>query len=65
MNRAECEAYKRQGIIADGMIPKLDNSFKAIEDGVLEVVILHAKICFQKREQYSWDKIIECNKLQP
>ncbi len=49
MNRAECEAYKRQGIIADGMIPKLDNSFKAIEDGVLEVVILHAKICFQKK----------------
>ncbi len=49
MNRAECEAYKRQGIIADGMIPKLDNSFKAIEDGVLEVVILHAKNLLSKK----------------
>ncbi|MDR1517434.1 MAG: acetylglutamate kinase [Dysgonamonadaceae bacterium] len=43
MNRAEYEAYKKAGIIADGMIPKLDNSFNAIEQGVSEVRILHAK----------------------
>jgi acetylglutamate kinase len=48
MNKQECEAYKEQGIIADGMIPKLDNSFKAIENGVSEVIILHAKNLLKK-----------------
>jgi acetylglutamate kinase len=43
MTKAECEKYKQQGIIADGMIPKLDNSFSAIENGVSKVIILHAK----------------------
>ncbi|WP_298651926.1 acetylglutamate kinase [uncultured Proteiniphilum sp.] len=43
MIREEYEAYKQQGIIVDGMIPKLDNSFRAIENGVSEVVVLHAK----------------------
>ena len=37
------EKFKREGIIADGMIPKLENSFKAIEQGVSRVLILHAK----------------------
>lgn len=35
--------YKKQGIIADGMIPKLENSFKAMSNGVTQVKILHAK----------------------
>lgn len=39
----EYRKYKEAGIIADGMIPKLDNSFKAMERGVSQVVILHAK----------------------
>lgn len=43
MNRKEYETCKQQGIIVDGMIPKLDNSFRAIEQGVDEVVVLHAK----------------------
>ena len=43
MTREECEAYKQQGIIADGMIPKLDNSFRAMTEGVSQVIILHAK----------------------
>lgn len=43
ITKAECEEYKQQGIIADGMIPKLDNSFRAIENGVSKVIILHAK----------------------
>ncbi|MPN44608.1 hypothetical protein SDC9_192173 [bioreactor metagenome] len=43
MTREEYEAYKQQGIIADGMIPKLDNSFKAMINGVSQVIILHAK----------------------
>lgn len=31
------------GIVADGMIPKLTNSFKAIDSGVARVVIKHAR----------------------
>ncbi|GHT16241.1 acetylglutamate kinase [Bacteroidia bacterium] len=36
------EEYKTNGIISQGMIPKLDNAFKAISAGVSEVVIKHA-----------------------
>ena len=49
MNRDESEAYKKQGFIADGMIPKLDNSFRAIENGVKEVIILHARNLLSKK----------------
>ena len=34
---------KAEGIVADGMIPKLSNSFKAIDSGVRKVVIKHAR----------------------
>ncbi len=34
---------KAEGVVADGMIPKLDNSFKAIAAGVKSVIIKHAK----------------------
>ncbi|MGZ3862338.1 MAG: acetylglutamate kinase [Bacteroidia bacterium] len=34
---------KSQGVIADGMIPKLDNAFKAKDEGVSSVIIGHAK----------------------
>jgi len=37
------ENLKAEGIIADGMIPKLDNAYMAIDNGVSEVKILHAK----------------------
>lgn len=33
---------KKEGIISKGMIPKLDNAFKAISNGVSEVEIKHA-----------------------
>lgn len=33
------QAYQRQGIITDGMLPKLDNAFAALRDGVDRVVI--------------------------
>lgn len=49
MDRTESEDYKRKGIIADGMIPKLENSFRAIDKGVKEVIILHAKNLLSKR----------------
>lgn len=34
--------YKAAGTINKGMIPKLDNAFKALENGVTKVVICHA-----------------------
>jgi acetylglutamate kinase len=34
--------YKSQGVINKGMIPKLDNAFKAVEKGVKRVIICHA-----------------------
>jgi acetylglutamate kinase len=34
---------KEKGVVADGMIPKLTNSFKAIDSGVARVVIKHAR----------------------
>ena len=36
------EKIKYEGIVADGMIPKLDNAFKAIDSGVKKVVICNA-----------------------
>ena len=35
-------SLKNDGVIAQGMIPKLDNAFRAIEAGVTSVIICHA-----------------------
>ncbi len=43
INQGEYEEYKQSGIIDGGMLPKLDNAFRAIEGGVSEVVVLHAR----------------------
>jgi len=48
INREAFIQLKGQGVIADGMIPKLDNSFNAIQEGVSEVVILHARNLLKK-----------------
>ena len=42
LNRSEYEALKSEGVITDGMIPKLDNAFSTIDNGVKEVIITHA-----------------------
>lgn len=42
MNREEFEQYKEEGIVQGGMIPKLENAFKAISAGVKEVIITRA-----------------------
>ena len=39
ITRAEFEQYVDDGVIQGGMIPKLENSFEAINAGVTEVVI--------------------------
>lgn len=49
MSFEECERYKKNGVITDGMIPKMDNSFKAINNGVSEVIILHANNLLTRR----------------
>ena len=43
IDKAKFEELKAEGRVADGMIPKLSNSFKAIDAGVARVVIKHAK----------------------
>ena len=43
IDKAKFEELKTEGRVADGMIPKLSNSFKAIDAGVARVVIKHAK----------------------
>ncbi|WP_321436043.1 acetylglutamate kinase [uncultured Bacteroides sp.] len=39
ITRAEFDAYVAQGVIQGGMIPKLENSFSAINAGVSQVII--------------------------
>jgi acetylglutamate kinase len=42
LNRAAFEQYTAQGIIREGMIPKLENAFEAVEAGVKEVIVTQA-----------------------
>lgn len=42
INKEKIAELKEEGRVADGMIPKLTNSFKAIDNGVARVVIKHA-----------------------
>lgn len=39
ITRPDFDRYVAEGVIAGGMIPKLDNAFSAINDGVKEVII--------------------------
>lgn len=43
IDKVQFAELKSEGIVADGMIPKLTNSFKAIDSGVARVVIKHAR----------------------
>lgn len=43
IDKARFANLKAEGRVADGMIPKLSNSFKAIDSGVARVVIKHAR----------------------
>lgn len=43
IDRTRFEELKSEGRVADGMIPKLSNSFKAIDNGVARVIIKHAR----------------------
>jgi acetylglutamate kinase len=43
ITRSAYSALKADGIITAGMLPKIDNAFKAVDAGVKEVLIKHAK----------------------
>ena len=43
IDKEKFASLKAEGIVADGMIPKLTNSFKAIDSGVSRVIIKHAR----------------------
>ena len=47
INPASFEALKTDGIVSDGMIPKLENALKAISEGVQMVRICHANFLSQ------------------
>lgn len=42
IDRDRFAELKKEGRVADGMIPKLTNSFKAIDNGIARVIIKHA-----------------------
>jgi acetylglutamate kinase len=42
ITRVSYESIKASGVVRDGMIPKMDNAFFAIDNGVSEVFIKHA-----------------------
>lgn len=44
INASQAEEFKASGVIAEGMIPKIDNAFKAIDKGVRSVVICSAEM---------------------
>jgi len=39
LNRELFDMYREEGIIAEGMVPKLENGFNSLTNGVMEVVI--------------------------
>ena len=48
IDRAEYARLQAGGVVADGMLPKLDNAFRAIENGVARVVICSAESISEK-----------------
>ena len=48
INQTNYQELKEKGVIADGMIPKLDNCFHAIKNGVRKVCIGKQEMLFNK-----------------
>lgn len=54
LNVSSYQDYKNEGLIADGMIPKLDNAFHAIHSGVEKVRIMNYQtISHLQKEDYA------------
>ncbi|MCX6189842.1 MAG: acetylglutamate kinase [Bacteroidetes bacterium] len=60
INSNEYKTLQQQGIISQGMIPKLDNAFAAIQGGVNRVIITHALNILKSQQEtaYVGTKII-------
>ena len=43
ITKADYPTLRNEGIISKGMIPKIDNAFRAIESGVASVTIKHSE----------------------
>jgi acetylglutamate kinase len=43
ITKADYPALRSEGIISKGMIPKIDNAFRAIDEGVASVTIKHSE----------------------
>ncbi len=41
ITKSNYQALKEKGVVVDGMLPKMDNAFYALENGVSEVLIKH------------------------
>lgn len=53
INSNSYKILKAQGVIADGMIPKLDNCFHAIENNVTKVCIGKPNMLFNQNEKFT------------
>ncbi|MCF6297254.1 MAG: acetylglutamate kinase [Flavobacteriaceae bacterium] len=53
INKRTYEKLKQENIIAEGMLPKLENCFHALENGVRKVIIGNPKVIIDKNQKYT------------
>jgi len=53
MNSNDYEELKQAGVIADGMLPKLENCFYALNKGVAKIVIGNSSVIVNKNQKYT------------
>ncbi len=53
INSEKYEVLKADGIIADGMLPKMENCFDALQKGVAEVIIGNPTVIANKEQLYT------------
>ncbi|MBT8393278.1 MAG: acetylglutamate kinase, partial [Bacteroidia bacterium] len=53
INSKTYENLKEQGVIADGMLPKLDNCFHAIENNVSKICIGKPEMLFESNSKFT------------
>jgi acetylglutamate kinase len=59
LNKADYLNLKKEHTISKGMIPKLDNAFSAIENGVKRVTICHAKNISKQMENVRGTQLLK------
>ena len=53
INKESYKKLKQENIIAEGMLPKLENCFHALENGVEKVIIGNSKVITDKNQKYT------------